>query len=271
MSAAANKKMKISGTREWAVAEINCSRGCPHDCRYCYARYEASRSQQELQVGAKTDWTTCSPLNTGSGIYRKFYDGQVMFPTAHDIVPENLEDCMEGLRQLIDAGNKVLVVSKPHLDCIRTLCSKFSAAKKSLLFRFTITARNQSVLNYWEPYAPDYAERLESLKYAFTAGFETSVSVEPMLDSHDVVAMVHELRPYVTHSIWLGKMNKIALRVPCETEEDRLQIKRIELGQTDKKLIVIYKELYQVQEIRWKESIKKVLGLQVASEPGQDI
>ena len=31
----------IRGTKEWAVAEINCSIGCPHDCRYCYARVAA--------------------------------------------------------------------------------------------------------------------------------------------------------------------------------------------------------------------------------------
>ena len=32
---------RISGTREWSVASVNCVTGCENDCRYCYARHEA--------------------------------------------------------------------------------------------------------------------------------------------------------------------------------------------------------------------------------------
>ena len=32
---------KISGTKEWSIASVNCVTGCENDCRYCYARHDA--------------------------------------------------------------------------------------------------------------------------------------------------------------------------------------------------------------------------------------
>ena len=34
-------KRKISGTLEWADGGCNCVKGCRHNCRYCYAKYNA--------------------------------------------------------------------------------------------------------------------------------------------------------------------------------------------------------------------------------------
>ena len=121
------------------------------------------------------------------------------------------------------------MVSKPHLRCIEELCRDLRPYRDRLLFRFTITARNAAILRFWEPQAPTYAERLACLELAFRQGFATSVSVEPMLDTADVVAMVDELQPFVTHSIWLGKMNRIAERVgdadrsPCRPRSRELK------------------------------------------------
>ena len=199
------------------------------------------------------------------------YSGQVMFPSAHDIVPENLEACLTVIRNLLDVGNKVLVVSKPHLSCIHRLCAEFSDAREQLLFRFTITARNSRILEIWEPYAPGFAERKACLEYAFKKGFATSVSVEPMLDTKDVAAMVIELLPFITHSIWLGKMNKIERRVVCTSGEMQKEVDRIEKGQCDERIFQLYHELAGIPQVRWKESVKKVIGLQLAPEPGLDV
>jgi DNA repair photolyase len=261
-------KKPIRGTREWAVAEINCSCGCPHGCRYCYARFDLVVKEG---IVTPEQWTTCRIL--GDEVTRKWplYPGQVMFPAAHDIVPENLEACLNVIRNLVEAGNRVLVVSKPHLDCLERLCSELSDVREQLLFRFTITARNKKVLQLWEPYAPGYVERKDCLEYAFRNGFATSVSVEPMLDTTDVAAMVHELLPFITHSIWLGKMNKIERRVACESIEMQKAVDRIEKGQSDERLLQLYHVLRDIPQVRWKESVKEVVGHQLASEPGLDM
>lgn len=261
-------KRPIRGTLEWAVAEINCCMGCPHGCRYCYAQYD--QVERKGTVTAE-QWETCQVLVDEVRRKRPLYPGQVMFPTAHDIVPENLEACLIVLKNLLDAGNKVLVVSKPHLECIQRLCNELSDAREQLLFRFTITARDSEILKLWEPHAPDYKERKDCLEYTFRKGFATSVSVEPMLDTIDVAAMTRELLPFISHSIWLGKMNKIERRVICESIEMQREIDRIRQGQSDAIILQLYNKLRSIPQVRWKESVKKVVGLEQALEPGLDI
>jgi DNA repair photolyase len=258
----------IRGTAEWAVATVDCCTGCPHGCRYCYARYDFV---ERRRLVSEEQWQTCTVDDHEVAKAHPLYAGQVMFPAHHDIVPENLAACRTVLLNLLQAGNRVLVVSKPHLLCIEELCREFRPYRDRLLFRFTITARNAEILKFWEPRAPAYNERKSCLELAFRAGFATSVSIEPMLDSSDVVAMVDELQTFVTHSLWLGKMNEIDERVVCATSETQVEIERIQREQDDAHLHEIYRQLHKRPLIRWKESMKTVLGLDLASEPGLDI
>jgi DNA repair photolyase len=264
----ANKEKPVRGTREWAVATIDCCNGCPHDCRYCYARYDAVVRKQEVAAG---DWNKCTVREQDVHRVYPLYDGQVMFPTTHDVVPEILDDCIRVIKSLLQAGNRVLIVTKPHKECVVRLCSEFSSYRESLLFRFTITARDNELLRFWEPGAPIYEERKECLQYSCSSGYATSVSVEPMLDSGDVVEMFYDLAPSVTHSIWIGKMNRIGLRVQVTTAEEREQVDKIVVGQDDERIREMYNRLKQEPLVRWKESIKSVVGLKIPRQAGLDI
>ncbi len=257
----------IRGTREWAVAAIDCCRGCSHDCRYCYARYASVVKKGEMSAA---QWRT--PRIDAQALRRDYplYAGQVMFPAGHDIQPEIVDDCILLLEKLLSAGNRVLVVSKPHLECIEKICHVFRHARSRILFRFSITAQDDRILRFWEPGAPSYQERFAALRYACAQSFQTSVSVEPMLDSDTVEALIGELAPFVTHSIWLGKMNRIARRVTVDTEETAAALRRIEAGQSDAKIMALYQRLRDNRLIRWKESIKEVVGLKLSDEAGLD-
>ena len=258
----------IRGTREWAVAEINCSVGCPHNCRYCYARIAAL---DKGLVSSADDWPRMRIID--DAVQRRWprYDGQVMFPTAHDIVEENLVEALEVIDRLMVAGNKILIVSKPSLFCIEQICDRFYPQRSRILFRFTITARDESILTFWEPDAPAYRERLDSLRLAFDKGFETSVSIEPLLDLGDLEKMIGELEPFVSHSIWIGKMNRIEERVNVESSEVLAEVERIRSEQSDRNIAGLYESLKTNPLIRWKESIKQVVGLPLAAESGLDI
>ena len=105
--------------------------------------------------------------------------------------------------------------------------------KEQILFRFSIGACDNRILSYWEPNAPGYDERKECLIYAYQADFQTSVSVEPMLDSANIDTLIGELSPYVTHSIWIGKMNHLGRFGKGSDMVLKQAINRIRQGQTD--------------------------------------
>ncbi len=266
-SAMTSEKKKIRGTREWAVANVNCCTGCTHGCRYCYARYDAV-----VRKGIVTaeQWENCRIHEKDLVAIQPHYPGQVMFPTTHDIVPENLEACLQVINNLLKAENRVLLVTKPHFACIESICDAVEQWKELVLFRFTITASSEKLLSFWEPGAPSYIERLASLKLAFKRGFETSVSIEPMLDTSTVVGMVAELEAFVTQSIWLGKMNKISERVEVDSQEMAMELNKICQGQRDEIILGLYRKLRHNPLVFWKESIKEIVGLELAQEPGLD-
>ncbi len=257
----------IRGTREWAVAEINCCIGCPHACLYCYGRTSA---MNRGLVHSAEEWSKSRIVAAAVEKEHPLYPGQVMFPAAHDITGENIEAAIAVIDNLLVAGNRVLIVSKPSPECINRLCERFREKREQILFRFTITARSEGILSFWEPGAPTYRQRLLALSLAHSRGFSTSVSVEPMLEIGDVAALVAELEPLVTHSIWIGKMNRIAERVTIDSVRVAEEVDRIEREQGDAEIRELYGLLQHHPLIRWKESIKEVVGLPLSEQAGLD-
>jgi len=204
-------------------------------------------------------------------VYRIYphYGVRVMFPSSHDITPTNFEACFIVLKSLLMAGNDVLVVSKPHLECMQEICRRVRDFRDQILFRFTIGATNDEVLRLWEPNAPPYRQRRTALRYAFEAGYETSVSVEPMLDSENIDTLVDDLLPLVSDSIWIGIMNYTG-RIKIESEDLREAVDMIRAGQTDAKIIEVYERHRENPMIKWKSHIKKIVGIPLAEKPGMD-
>lgn len=122
------------------------------------------------------EWRQPQPRDLAKS--KKHYEGVVMFPTTHDIVPGTLEFCLTALGNLLKAGNRVLVVSKPHLECVKAIGERFadyvtpSPNDSVLELRFTIGTDNERLLKFWEN-APSFEERFQCLKYAFERGFAT--------------------------------------------------------------------------------------------------
>jgi len=263
----AKHKRKNHGTLEWSVKTVNCCTGCSHDCLYCYAKGMAVRFKQVTSE----QWSLERIRPADVSKRHKKYDGQVMFPSSHDITPGNIDACMEVLKNLLDVGNQVLVVSKPHLGCIKAICQMLGSFKEQILFRFTIGACDDRILSFWEPNAPAYYERKAAFKYAYNAGFQTSVSVEPMLDSANIDTLIGELLPYVTHSIWIGTMNHLGRFRKGSDMVLRQAIEKIRRGQTDSIIKSIYRRYKNNPLMKWKKEIKKIVGIPLAPKSGMDI
>jgi hypothetical protein len=256
-----------TGTREWADKNVNIQKGCEHDCLYCYAKECAVRRKQTTPERWSHPELCMDKVNKG---WRRF-DGTIMFPSTHDITPVNLEACAAVLEKLLIVGDNVLVVSKPHLECVRSLCERLSPYREQIVFRFTIGSMDDSVVKYWEPNAPAVAERLECLKYAREQGYKTSVSSEPMLDA-DIDAVVAAVRPYVSESIWLGRANQLVQAVGrnCPNDPEALEMARaLNAVWSDAAVRGLYERYRNDPLIRWKDSIRKVVGLPEGQHPTQ--
>jgi len=256
----------VFGTREWAKYNANACSGCSHDCVYCYAKTAA------IQRGQKTIENWKEEQAFSKAPYKKWElkDGTIMFPTTHDITPGNLDICVEMLKNMLAPGNNILIVSKPHLDCIKRLCSELDEYKNNILFRFTIGSANDKVLELWEPKAPSFEERLESLIHAFKSGFQTSISCEPMLDGN-IDHVIEQVSPYVTNAIWLGKMNYPQKRLETNGHHRMVAFaEHLSYIWDDENISVLYDRYKDNPLIKWKESIKKVVGLDVPTEAGLD-
>lgn len=250
-----------TGTKEWAEVNVNIQLGCEHGCRYCYARYNAVKrfhhctAEQWLQPqinNAKVD-SDCLK-----------YPGVVMFPSAHDITPKNLSQCLCVLRKLLDAGNQVLIVSKPHWNCMTLICETLQEYRAQIMFRFTIGSKNDEILGFWEPYAPLFKERLACLQYAYVQRYKTSVSCEPYLDENVIglYALYLEVKPYITDSFWVGKLRDFDKRVDVSVLAPELvdkYINPLKAAQSDETVRTIYNQLAAERLVRWKDSIKEVI------------
>jgi DNA repair photolyase len=262
-----NSTRKTSGTREWAAKTVNCCTGCSHDCVYCYAKGMA------LRFGQVPEGQWGSERIRQHDVLRKHrrYPSRVMFPSSHDITPNNLSACLQVLDNLFKGGNEVLVVSKPHLECIQAICQQFKGYRDRILFRFTIGAQDDLLLSLFEPNAPGYQERKAALQCAYENGLQTSVSVEPLLDSGRIDDLIADLLSFVTDAIWIGKMNYVGRLYSRINPEVQAALKIIENGQTDENIHAIYERHRNNPKIKWKKGIKKIVGLPLAPQPGMDI
>jgi len=252
------KKRKItSGTKEWADYNVNCIKGCRNNCRYCYAKVMAKRFGR---IGNGDTWENMAIRQEVVERDYKKRPGRVMFPSTHDIfdISPFKEACFAVLRKLLESGNDLLITTKPRLIVIQEISQRFSNCKDQMEFRFTITSNDDRLLEFWEPNAPRFRERLAALKYAFREGFATSVSVEPFLD-YDPTELIEEIMPLITESIWIGRMNYIPREI---LSKDKPYYEEIRKNYETAHLWEIYDELKRHSLVRFKDSIRFQLGIE---------
>ena len=255
-----------TGTREWSEHSENIGLGCSNGCLYCYARAAALRRKQ---IGNPDEWRTEKITRAVSlGPYPQ-RSGVIMYPTTHDITPAYLDASIVALRAMLEAGNRVLIVTKPRLDCIQRLVKELAPYKDRILFRFTITTLTHATSTYWEPGAPTPAERMVRRIHAWDRGFQTSVSVEPLLGgSATGIEIFRAVAPHVTEKVWIGKLNDPWRRVQeIDVLPDcRRRIGAIEKAQRDFIMIDLYNALKSSDKIAWKDSIRQVIDRHIKEE-----
>jgi DNA repair photolyase len=268
-----------TGTREWSEHSVNCCVGCSHDCLYCYARLQARRFGQ---IKTAADWRREQPVAPAiirqPQNYHGRYKGVVMFPTRHDLTPGNRESCMAVLKKLLAAGNQVLLVTKPHLEIMPEVAGvaraypngPWETGYRHFEVRCSITCLDDDVRRQWEPGAPDIQERIEALRYLHAEGIPTSVSIEPNLQPDRVHRLVEIINPYVSGTIWIGKLNQMQARLKWAFDgthglpaEDQAALadaaKALRLQQSDEAVMSVVQRLKAHPLVRWKDSYQEVI------------
>lgn len=243
-----------TGTAEWSERTENIAKGCANGCLYCYAAANAARFKQR----DRDDWAREELTRKASMKSYPKRDGVIMFPSAHDITPFNVDAYIRVAKLILNAGNRLLIVSKPRPECITRLTEELAQWKDQILFRFTIGSLDATECKFWEPEAPCPDDRIRALRLAKESGFETSVSIEPMLEGADMaLSTVEALEDHVTETIWIGKMNRPGQRVIAP--EALAAVERIQQLQSDREILRLYDALKHHPKVRWKDSIKEVL------------
>lgn len=247
------------GTGEWADINRNCMTGCSNDCAYCYSRANALKHGT---IANRAAWPKEAPDTTEIARRHTKLDGLVMFPTRHDTTPANIQYNLPYMTGLLEAGNEVLFVTKANLSCMKEICSKLAGFKEQLLIRVTIGGMNPTLCKFWERNAPSPQERLQALQHAFDQGFQTSVSMEPILHGVDhAIETFKAAEPYVTEKIWIGAMNGLDTRVDTTNPNFKQAVTDLKKLQSKDELIRLYDMLKDEPKVLWKESIAKIVGL----------
>jgi len=247
------------GTGEWADKNRNCIIGCANDCAYCYARKNAIRSGV---IANRAAWPN-EVLDEAAFTQRQAkVEGLIMFPTRHDTTPTNIKYTLPYLTGILEAGNSVLFVSKASLACMKLLCQELSGYKDQILVRVTIGSVDPLRCKFWERNAPSPQERILALQHAKDSGFETSVSMEPMLHGADnAIKTFKAVEQYVTEKIWIGPMNKIDERVDTLNENFRKAVEDMKKLQSRDELQRLYHSLKNEPKVAWKKDLLTAIGL----------
>lgn len=86
--------------------------------------------------------------------------------------------------------------------------------------------------------------------------------------------------PYVTDAVWIGKANRLRQRClvnaggKLDPDVDR-EILALEASQNDDAIKTLYETVIAdpslAAKVKWKESIKKIVGIEIPDEIGLDI
>jgi DNA repair photolyase len=239
--------------RDWSQDSINFMKGCYNGCLYCYARIGALRFKQIKDI---EEWDM--PVVNNDKIKKQYRNVNnirtTMFPSTHDIFPSHLNEYMLILHKLLKTNRKIVIVSKPRFECIKRICDECEKYENKFKLILTIGSKNDDLLKTFEPRAPNFRERFESLKYAYEKKIDVEVSCEPLFDILDFDDLYNILSPYAKN-IWIGNMNYMHVLPKNDVIE---MYKKVSTPENYKKIYDKYKD---VKSVLWKTSVLKFMRI----------
>ena len=198
----------------------SCLSECYLHCRYCehgLRPIRASRPPPDADTPEPRDFRDRRHYWDLASATRRRITRTVIFPGRHEVRPANLQPCGEMIGSLLAAGCQVVVCTRASFRCVAALCHVLQRKTDLLAFRVCLGSADDNLLGFWEPGTPSVQERVEALEYAQRVGFQTSVAIDPILDTTvaGIARTIETVSPYVTDTVWLGTLHNLFYALAC--------------------------------------------------------
>jgi pyruvate-formate lyase-activating enzyme len=189
---------------EYSDLAANLYTGCSHGCRYCYC---------PAILRMKIDDWADDPKPRRDVLNQLDKDAAKLHGDQREILLSFMSDPYHSDGAAIVTREALLILERHNLRVqVLTKGGKRSIGDFDILarndwkFGSTIIFLNEQLREEWEPGAAPIAERIETVREAHRRGIFTWVSVEPVIDAAEALAVMRELRDVV--DLWkVGKLN----------------------------------------------------------------
>ncbi len=189
--------------REYSPLAANLYRGCGHACRYCYAPFALHMKREEFHP----------PVPRKKVLELLAKDARILAGDPRPVLlcfscdpyqplEEEHQLTRSALQMLGENGLRIRILSKNGRLAVRDLDLM---ARHDVEFGVTCVFTSESDREHWEPHAGTVRERLDALAEAGKAGLRTWVSVEPVIDPEQALALMDGLKGVGV--VKIGKLN----------------------------------------------------------------
>jgi DNA repair photolyase len=221
---------------EYAPLAVSLYRGCPHGCTYCFVP-ESTKTDREkfLQPYPRKDALSllrkdCEEL-VRAGDTREI----LMSFTTDPYQPLDVDHKLtrSAIQILIDYSRPFTILTKGGLRSTRDF--DLLVTRPDLCrYATTLTCSNINTEAKWEPFAATYKQRLDALIEAHKRGIRTWVSIEPVIDPEQSLALIS-----MTHALGcvdlyrIGTLNHETLPYPKQSLYEFVKKVKLILEDTD--------------------------------------
>lgn len=195
--------------KEYSELACNWYMGCPHGCKYCFAPGCMRKKMEEWHSPdvAIRDKVVEAFRSDAERMHENNDKRPILFSFLSDPyqpIEERYKITRRILRIVQQFGLKSKILTKGAYELVKRDFDIIKAAKIEL--GVTVCFVNDALRQEWEPNAAPVEERFQILKEAHEAGIRTWVSLEPVIDPEEALAVIRRAAPYV--DFWkVGKLN----------------------------------------------------------------
>ncbi len=191
--------------KEFNELAINLFTGCGHQCIYCYGADVTHQTKEAFEKRPQIRVTALDVLQSAKQWVAKGETRRVLLcfiTDPYQPIEQETQLTRKCITALHEAGMNVIILTKGGKRSTRD----FDLLTSRDAYATTLTCLDDRDSLHWEPNAALPIERVKALKLAHSKGIETWVSFEPVIYTHDTVALLELTHEFVGH-YKVGTMN----------------------------------------------------------------